>query len=203
MSEAIPASEIPENIGRNDPCPCGSEKKYKRCCQRTHQIQKESEKQSRQPHQLIGSKTIPYKVYKVLTQVFESNALALYYDLSHEAGPFRQRYPEKGAFIEAVDQGNDAMVAGPDYELQHFRVDGPDVYVVLTQGQNDPRVEEVQVDVITLRPNELDAEGNAREADYRGFRIWDVQRHTVNKDEFTSATHPDLSKLGVTWKAAN
>lgn len=22
-------------VGRNDPCPCGSEKKYKRCCLRT------------------------------------------------------------------------------------------------------------------------------------------------------------------------
>lgn len=22
----------PEKIGRNDPCPCGSEKKYKKCC---------------------------------------------------------------------------------------------------------------------------------------------------------------------------
>ncbi len=27
----------PEKAGRNDPCPCGSGKKYKRCCERkTH-----------------------------------------------------------------------------------------------------------------------------------------------------------------------
>ncbi|RVU48928.1 hypothetical protein EA187_05745 [Lujinxingia sediminis] len=200
MSEATPASEIPESIGRNDPCPCGSGQKYKRCCQRTHQIQKESEKQSREPHQLIGSKTIPYKVYKVLTQVHESNALAFYYDLSHEAGPFRERYPEKSAFIEAVDKGEDAPVAGPDYDLQHFRIDGPDVLMVLTRGQNDPRVEEVEVDVVTLRPNQLGADGQEREVAYRGFRIWDVQHHTLKKDDFNATSFPDLSKLGVSWK---
>ena len=32
-----PAAETPEatqstKVGRNDPCPCGSGKKYKRCC---------------------------------------------------------------------------------------------------------------------------------------------------------------------------
>ncbi|TXD31935.1 hypothetical protein FRC96_19525 [Lujinxingia vulgaris] len=200
MSEATPASEIPESIGRNDPCPCGSGQKYKRCCQRTHQLQKESEKQSREPHQLIGSKTIPYKVYKVLTQVYESNALAFYYDLSHEAGPFRERYSEKSAFIEAVDKGNDAPVAGPDYELQHFRIDGHDVLMVLTRGQNDPRAEEVEIDVVTLRPNQIGADGQEREVAHRGFRIWDVQRQTLKKDDYNATAFPDLSKLGVSWK---
>lgn len=28
----IKTSEIPNNVGRNDPCPCGSTKKYKKCC---------------------------------------------------------------------------------------------------------------------------------------------------------------------------
>jgi hypothetical protein len=27
-----PASEKPRSVGRNDPCPCGSGKKYKKCC---------------------------------------------------------------------------------------------------------------------------------------------------------------------------
>jgi|SRR5690554_2086568 len=200
MSEATPASENPESIGRNDPCPCGSGQKYKRCCQRSDQLQKESEKQSREPHQLIGSKTIPYKVYKVLTQVFESNALAFYYDLSHDAGPFRQRYAERGDFIEAVDKGKDAPVAGPDYELQHFRIDGPDVLMVLTQGENDPRVTEVQIDVVTLRPNEFDAAGAKREVDHRGFRIWDVQRYTLSKEDYSSSNFPNLAKIGIDWK---
>jgi len=27
-----PAIQVPSKIGRNDPCPCGSGKKYKKCC---------------------------------------------------------------------------------------------------------------------------------------------------------------------------
>jgi uncharacterized protein YchJ len=30
-----PKAEIPATIGRNDPCPCGSGKKYKKCCGKT------------------------------------------------------------------------------------------------------------------------------------------------------------------------
>src|SRR6266446_4344577 len=26
------ATAVPQNVGRNDPCPCGSGKKYKKCC---------------------------------------------------------------------------------------------------------------------------------------------------------------------------
>jgi SEC-C motif-containing protein len=28
----VPAQRTAANVGRNDPCPCGSGKKYKRCC---------------------------------------------------------------------------------------------------------------------------------------------------------------------------
>ena len=28
--------KVDEKIGRNDPCPCGSEKKYKKCCGRVN-----------------------------------------------------------------------------------------------------------------------------------------------------------------------
>jgi len=31
------------NIGRNDPCPCGSGKKYKKCCLNTLQNNEQSE----------------------------------------------------------------------------------------------------------------------------------------------------------------
>jgi uncharacterized protein YecA (UPF0149 family) len=32
---AMPGSTRPNRIGRNDPCPCGSGKKFKHCCMRT------------------------------------------------------------------------------------------------------------------------------------------------------------------------
>ncbi|MDR2421352.1 MAG: SEC-C domain-containing protein [Oscillospiraceae bacterium] len=32
QSRSRPAAETPRRVGRNDPCPCGSGKKYKKCC---------------------------------------------------------------------------------------------------------------------------------------------------------------------------
>ena len=33
--DSAPTNPAPRRVGRNDPCPCGSGKKYKRCCART------------------------------------------------------------------------------------------------------------------------------------------------------------------------
>jgi uncharacterized protein YecA (UPF0149 family) len=32
--ELYPRREYRQKVGRNDPCPCGSGKKYKKCCGR-------------------------------------------------------------------------------------------------------------------------------------------------------------------------
>lgn len=36
MEKTLPGSARPPKVGRNDPCPCGSGKKYKHCCGRVH-----------------------------------------------------------------------------------------------------------------------------------------------------------------------
>jgi hypothetical protein len=42
--------EFPKEIGRNDPCPCGSGKKYKKCCM----DKMEKERQPRSPNPTPG-----------------------------------------------------------------------------------------------------------------------------------------------------
>src|SRR5437867_516432 len=32
LKKSAPAAPVIQKIGRNDPCPCGSGKKYKKCC---------------------------------------------------------------------------------------------------------------------------------------------------------------------------
>ncbi|MCL0041203.1 SEC-C metal-binding domain-containing protein [Dehalococcoidia bacterium] len=34
LKETPPQRKQPVGVGRNDPCPCGSGKKYKKCCRR-------------------------------------------------------------------------------------------------------------------------------------------------------------------------
>ena len=195
MSDPISASEIPEDLGRNDPCPCGSGRKYKKCCQRAHRRQKETEKKNPQAHDLIGEDTIPWKVFKLLGQIQQNSALGVYYDLHHEASPFRERYPAKSAFIEAVDDGEEILPAGPSMKLAHQRLDPPDTFLVLRD--DDPKQDTVAFQIITLRPNEFDADAGEREVDHPGLRIWDVKRHRVDRDEVDGT--PSLESFGIGW----
>ncbi|WP_026016950.1 SEC-C metal-binding domain-containing protein, partial [Catenovulum agarivorans] len=32
LQNSVPVSSLTTKVGRNDPCPCGSGKKYKKCC---------------------------------------------------------------------------------------------------------------------------------------------------------------------------
>lgn len=196
MSDPISASDVPDDLGRNDPCPCGSGRKYKKCCQRAHRLQKETEKKSREPHHLIDADTIPWNVFKVLGQIHENNALGLFYDLAHDAGPLRTRYPSKSAFIQAVDDGDEVLPAGPAFDLEHIRLDPPDTLLLLRE--DDPKQTSVAFQLLTLRPNELDADGGERAVEHSGFRFWDYERHRLDRDEFDDL--PPLDVFGVDWK---
>lgn len=199
MSNSFPLSELPPTLGRNDICLCGSGKKYKSCCFRVHQVEREASKQNRSPHQLIGSKTIPWKVYKILCQVNENNSLALFHEMMHDQGPLRGKYPQVNQFLQAIDAGEEQLVAGPGYDLKHIRLDAPDVHLLVVRGADDPKLDTVYFDIVTLRPNELDTEGNPREVAYGGLRVWDVQRHTRKKAELET-TDLRFADLGVTWR---
>lgn len=192
------SSDIPDNIGRNDACPCGSGQKYKKCCFRSHQVQREAAKQKTGAGQLISPSTNPWKFFKLLQGVNENNMHALYHDMAHELGPFRERYADAIAFLKDVDSGKVHMAAGPDFALEHIRIDRPDIYMLLAKGLEDPKVDTVVFDVVVLRPNEIDAERNVRNVKNPGFRVWDVIRHTVAKSELDRDKF-SLADLDIEW----
>lgn len=196
MTDTTPS--IPENIGRNDPCPCGSGRKYKKCCQRSHRLQREENKRSRGVEDIIGSQTNPWKFFKTMRQIHDNNMVSLFFDCAHDQGPLRARFTDKSSFIRATDAGDETLVASKHVDLRRFRIDSPDVYLLLTEGLDDPRTDDYLYTIVTLRPNEVDAAGNPREVDHPGPRIWDIQRHSRAK---SSTPDGDLSfaDLGLTW----
>lgn len=198
MSKPISASEVPEDLGRNDPCPCGSGRKYKKCCQRAHRLQKETEKKNPQAHELIGAKTIPWKVFKLLGQVQKNNGLGVFFDMAHDEGPFRERFEEKSAFIEAIDAGDEVLPAAPVFELAHIRLDPPDTFLLLRE--DDPKQDTVRFQLVVLRPNEFDGDGESRDVDHAGPRVWDVQHHKVDRSELDGT--PSLDFFGIQWHPA-
>lgn len=198
-----PASDvvIPEDIGRNDPCPCGSGAKYKKCCQKAHRVQREAQKESTRVEALIRPETNAWGVYKLLRQVRENNMHGLFYDMTHSEGPFRARFKEKTDYILAADAGSETLVAGPEADLRRVRIDGHDHYLLLSEGLKDPRSTRYRYQVVVLRPNELDAQGAEREVDFPGFRVWDIQRHERAKDQLEDGDLA-LEDLGYTWGAS-
>ncbi len=190
-----------EDAGRNDPCPCGSGKKFKKCHQRTLRLKKEAEKKTRGVGDLVDVHTHPYQFYKLLTQVRENNAVNLYWEFAHELSPFRENYPDLEALLHAVEAGEERIPASREYDLRRIRIDGPDVSLLLARGINDPKLQSVHYDVITLRPNEIDIERAFREVENRGLRIWSVERFERPKAELDD---PDLTHadLGYDWKDA-
>lgn len=197
MTETTPASDVPNNVGRNDPCPCGSGEKYKKCCMQTHRVQKEAQKTSRRPEQLIGEQTAPWRMYKLIEQMRENNMPNLFWESSHELGPWRASYPTREAYFEALGNGSEQMVAREGFDLLRIRHDGPDVLLLLVRGHEDPHRSTVAFEVVTLRRNELDTNREARPAPYGGWRIWAVDRHELKKGEFDGEV--DFDRLGYAW----
>ena len=198
MSNPIPLSEVPEDIGRNDPCPCGSGRKYKKCCQRVHRMQREAEKRSKSVEDLIEESTNAWDVYQLLRQIHDNNMFALFYDATHDQSPFQERYASKTEFIGAADSGEANLPASSSDNLRRIRLDGPNTYILLTSGMDDPSAASFGYTVVVLRDNELDADGQARQVDHPGPRVWDVQRHERSKAELDDGDL-SLADLGYEW----
>lgn len=176
----LEAIDIPENIGRNDPCPCGSGKKYKKCHMRIHQALGEADKKSRSIDQLITAKTIAYDAYKVLAEVHANNLLSLCFDATHELGPWRAQHDTRETFLLAASEGKITLPAGGSFEFMRMRVDEPDAHILLASNADDPRYDHVSYQILTLRRNEFDAAGKPRQAT-AGWRLFDVRTKDVPK----------------------
>lgn len=199
MTQAI---DIPENIGRNDPCPCGSGKKYKKCHYRAHQLQSSQQKKTTEVQNLITDQTIPWTFFQLLQEIHENNLMSLYGELIHEHGSLKARVGDDQNLILGLDKGEFCFPAGAKFEFSLYRLDAPDTHILLVKGQGDSRTQQLQAQVITLRPNETDADGAPREGVVAGPRIWDVQTFTKDKSELDSKETLTLDMLGYQWNPA-
>lgn len=178
------------NVGRNEPCPCGSGKKYKKCCMNSDRIKRESEKSSREPFQLIGEHTSPWDMYKLIVSVRENNMPKFFWQAAHDQGPWRAKYPNAESFFEALGDGSEDLCARDGADLKRIRHDHEDVLLLVERNG--------VAEVITLRPNEIDASGEKREVEHWGWRVWDVARHEIPKSD----DEVRFESVGVDWRRA-
>ena len=193
--------DVPSDIGRNDPCPCGSGKKYKKCHMRINQALNKAEKKTRSIEQLISSNTNPYQAYKILADINANNLIALFYDAGHIQGPWRKQHAKKDDFLLAASEGKFTLPAGSSFEFLRMRVDEPDVHILLASNADDPRYDQVTYQVITLRRNEFDVDGKPRQVPNAGWRLWDFQTKTVAKSTLSEeeGANIHLDNFGIGW----
>jgi hypothetical protein len=193
MTEGV-TEDIYADVGRNDPCPCGSGRKFKKCCMRKARTRSEGSSSTRSVEDFVGPDTLPYEVLEMLRTIHGDKLYRLYYDMGHDAGPLRTRHASFGDLVAAIEEGSSRVPGREAYEFTRMRVDHPDIYLLLLRDEKGRST--LETDVVVLRPNEIDAEGTGRSVDHQGWRIWDVTHHTVERDEVDEV---DFRALGIEW----
>jgi hypothetical protein len=192
--------DVPADIGRNDPCPCGSGKKYKKCHYKIHRVQKEAAKTSRSVEDVVTPATTVWQVHDVLRQVHENNMPGFFWDMMHDASPLRERYPDKEAYLSEIGAGTERLPGAKEYDIQRIRHDGPDTLLLLVRGLDDPKMQTLLCDVITLRPNQFGADRAPRDVEHAGFRLWNLERHEFPKDSVDEEL--TFTDLDYSWNEA-
>ena len=86
----------PQKTGRNDPCPCGSGKKYKQCCLKDAVTAEESP----WSQQREASGRLVQQMLNFARQRFAKDLLAAWLDFNEDDSPSRsKKIPRKGRFL--------------------------------------------------------------------------------------------------------
>lgn len=91
-----------EKIGRNDPCPCGSGKKFKKCCGGVAGIQ-------------IDLK--PAELVLARVEAFRNKDFGFIYDSYHRESYFLEQFPDRAAYIQT---GRSSLSA--DYRINNVEI---------------------------------------------------------------------------------
>ncbi len=177
-----------KNIGRNDKCPCGSGKKYKKCCMKIHKLQQEAKKTSRSANDLIDKETSAWSFYKLLRDASAQNLLNFLYDLTAEEGPFRKKHPNAESFFKTISDGELRAFGSEGFQLMRIRHDGDQTLLVLARGLDSKQASHVAFEVFTLKDCGT------------GLRIWDLE--TLEKTKNGLAANPSFEDLGIAWSWA-
>jgi hypothetical protein len=162
------------NVRRNDPCPCGSGQKFKKCCFRKQLIHAETERETVSLDKFIDGEQDAYLWFKGVRQIVNRRDWKLLYETFAEDSAVKERFPTTESFIGVARDSSDNAPLGGDVELRRFRLLGDTMWVMVARGLEDRRARAAQFEVVGARKSET------------GFLITDFQRIEVEKDEGTA-----------------
>lgn len=191
--------DIYKDVGRNDACPCGSGKKFKKCHMRIIRMEREAEKQTRDVTKLVTAETTPRDFLVLVREALAEGMPVVLYDALHSESELATAYDSGASFLSALDRNELKLVGQPDFDAMRFRVDDPEVHVILTRGVEDPKTSRVTAQLLTMRRNEFDADAQPREVEHPGWRIWEMRQITLEKSELNGRM-TDFTDFGLTWR---
>lgn len=160
------------NTKRNDPCPCGSGKKYKKCCFKVQQIQKQTQTSTAQLGDFIRPQQIPYHWFKGLQMILNRREWALLYQTFFVGGPLLQKYNSVEAFVEEARNHPTRVPAGGDFYLRRIRIVDEFAFIMGQRNKDDRRTSEVTFEVLKITNTDM------------GYRLNDFERRQFPKGDF-------------------
>ncbi|OGA14712.1 MAG: hypothetical protein A3H32_18365 [Betaproteobacteria bacterium RIFCSPLOWO2_02_FULL_63_19] len=142
-------SSVNRKTGRNDPCPCGSGRKYKHCCQRQGRAARRSEAtlQEALAHHRAGDLAAAESLYQKVLSAESNHPVALHYSgiLAHQ----------RGNVSVAIDLIGRALAIRPNDAEAHFNLGT----ILQQQGELRAAVRRYR-DALRLAPEAVEAHIN-------------------------------------------
>lgn len=171
MTEASTELDF-SNVGRNDPCPCGSGKKFKKCHYKTVQVQKEAQKQQVSLGSFVRPGQYPFQWLKGVQMLVNRRDWAVLHEVFEEGSPAHQTFPDVAAFVEQARSSSDiAPTSGSDYKVRRFHTVDEFAFIMGVRNTEDRRVKDATFEVLALRNTPA------------GFRITHMERVDVPKTD--------------------
>jgi hypothetical protein len=159
-------------VGRNDPCPCGSGKKYKRCCFKADDVQKRVGERQKDPDEVLPADSSIYKVWLEWRSARKRSDFNFLYDLIEPATPLAEKVGGRDAFIAACADGAATVPSGESANFRHLRIEeGERAQLLQTVGDDDSAMAKVRCERLGFKHTE------------RGWRLSDFEVVEVKKDD--------------------
>jgi hypothetical protein len=160
-----------EVVGRNDPCPCGSGKKYKRCCANKDDVARRAAQEHPDVDEVLGPDASIYDLWLRWRAARKISDFNLLYDMIRADSALAERLGDRAAFIADCDQGT-ALVPSGEATFRHLRiVDGARAKLLQTVGDDDAANPRIRCECLDLEKTE------------RGWRLTDFAVVEVAKAE--------------------
>jgi hypothetical protein len=188
------------NLGRNDACPCGSGKKYKKCHGSIHDIEREAAVKHEQLSEELGFVPLPHELLFALQKAADDNVFSLFWERLHEDSPWRSRYDSAQALFIASQSGALKLPLSKKFSLLRFRVDAPDVHMLLVH--EPPRADHFVFHVVSLRYSAelVQVTGEDDESyEQMPLKLMDITEHIKPRAEVRDPKALDLADLGFAW----